>query len=235
VSLLLLAALALQDPFAGFPEGSWVILERLMKSDGREETRRERKTVVKDGVRIERDRGNGFEDDSVARHIHGKAPEDLKATSSREEDVTVGDRKIRCKVTEYADEREGVRVQIAVWRGADLKIPYRELQMDGPDIAAMPDVLRIEASVRNARGTETQRLKVVSLGEKLKVGARDVECVVEEVDAEAEQGGRKMSGTMKRWLSAAVPGHLVKRTLRADIAGKPVEQTEQAADFEVKK
>jgi len=238
--LLLQAEEGRRDPWSGFGVGSWVVVSRKTTTGGTTVERKEKSIIVavdKDTptreIQIEKD-GKFAPSTSRSTHSPGViAEKEMKAGASRQEELTVGSKKLACTVTEYQHEEKGVTAKLTLWKCADVKIPYRELAKDGADFALLPDVVKVELSLERENRKERHRLQVASLEDKVKVGDREIACVIEDWSGEEEKGAELREMKSRRWLSNEVPGRIVR--LEATYKGpKTQEMVQQALGFEVK-
>ncbi len=248
---LLLAATLLQappesrDPWAGFAAGTWAVFQKKNTLDGVTTVTREKHVLVAgDGDRLLHELwtevdGTLKRTSADIRHVPGLLPEEppMKILSSRSEDVAIGAATFPCAVVEYAGDFPGkqAKASITVWRSADLRVPYRELPKDGPDIALLPDVLRAEMETVAKDRRSTFSLRIVERDVKLGFGAREVGCVVEELKATEHRGAAKAEATLRRWLSNDVPGRVARSEFHATFGGKSQSMSEDVVDGDVKR
>lgn len=244
LALLILAVqdgAAARDPWAGFAPGSWVLTSRKTTAAGKTTERKEKSVILRhdgDGTNretlVEKD-GAFVQAASRVSHVPGAlAEKEMKAGASRTEELAVGPRKLSCAVTEYEHSEKGVTAKLTLWRCPEAKVPYRELAKDGADLALLGDVVRVDFSLERENRKETHRIRVVSLDENVKIGDRDVPCVLEEWWGEERKGGETRELQSRRWLSDAVPGRIVR--WEGSLKGpKPQEFVQQVLDFEVRR
>jgi hypothetical protein len=160
----------------------------------------------------------------------------MKASDSRDEALSIGDRKVDCRVIEYALEIPEVprTAKLTLWRAKDesVRTGYRELGAMGPNLLLAPDVVRAEYQVEEKKRSAKYTLQVVSLGEKVTVGKKQISCAVETVEMDRSDGID--TGAIKRWLSPEVPGHIVKMQVTLGKAGKEGTGESAVTDFEAK-
>lgn len=245
---LLLLALALQDaavrrdPWIGFGEGSWVVLARKVKDGEKVQETREKHLLLapRDGSpvrQVQKEKDGAFLPNTTETiHAQGVPLEGAEwgEAKTRSEELVVDGKTFACTVSEHVVEKGEARGKLAVWRSAAAKVPYREIVRDGPDMALMPDILRVEVSIDRGTRKDTHAVRVTALAEKLRVGTRDVTCAVEEWTADETRGTDTRKASFKRWLSDEVPGRVVKMEGKLVSAGKTVEMTVEASDFGVK-
>jgi hypothetical protein len=246
VAFLLLAQdpKPIRNPWAGFPDGSWSVIETVKTKEGKSTTEKRRFTV-----RIEADGGVTHlvskEEDKPAiffeerRHIEGATPESFGGKGSKPQavELKIGDRKIACDLTEHRHKDEAQRLEtgIRVWRTKEIRVPYRELMTPGPDLALDPDVVRVEATIKRGEETTDYRFGIVELEAKLTLSGSDVTCAVEEGTVEESEGTDVTKGKFRRWLSDSVPGRVVRSEARGEVKGKQQERIEQVTAFKVMK
>lgn len=249
-AVLLLAGFFIQDtamtrnPWAGFADGSWVIMENTMAVDQDKKTSRE-KTIVrltKDGaIRQEvcQEMDGGFGPPGSQRmHLQGSGAEKDAGTASKPKaaELQIGVRKIACEVTEYElkDATKDFEARTIVWRTKEVKIPYREMKRNGSDVALDTDIVQFEMNLKRGADAAAYKFRVVELDLKLKIGSQEVLCALEEGTAEETKGSRVLKATVRQWLSDAVPGRIVRMEVRGESNGKKVERIQRATDFEEK-
>lgn len=245
VLVLLVAALAqdaaLNDPWAGFGAGSWVVVAKKTTAAGTTTASREKQVILpRDGTGITRElfreEGGAFVSArSRLNHVPGVFGEtQLKVRGTRQEKLDVGGRILDCAVTDYdRGDEPGPVVRLSLWRSGGVKLPYRELPKDGADLALHPDTVKVELSIEREMSRERHVLQVVSLSERRKVGGREVDCTVEDWTVEDVRGGEPRAGKARRWLSDAVPGRVVRLEGSSTSAQGLREHIEEVTDFEV--
>lgn len=247
LTAILLTALALQDdetrrdPWAGFAAGSWVVISRKTTVAGKTTERKEKSVILPaDGAGTHREtfveKDGAFVPSAIrVSHVPGTVAEkQMKSGAVRTEELTVESKKLSCTVTDYQHEEKGVTAKLTLWRSAEAKVPYRELAKDGPDLALMSDIVKVEFSLERENRKETHRIQVVSLDDMVKVADREIACVLEVWSAEEVKGGETRSLQSRRWLSDAVPGRVVR--LEGSLTGpKPQEFVQQVVDFGAKR
>jgi hypothetical protein len=233
-----------RNPWAGFSNGSWAVIETTKTLDGKMSTDKQRYTVrvEADGivthlVSKEEDKPAIFFEER--KHIPGADPSVIGGVASNPKGVElkIGDRTIACELTEFeikggSDDGE---IRTSLWRTKDVRLPYRELKTGGRDIAVDPDVLRVEVTIKSGKMIDRFQFAIVQLNANLKVGGADVTCSVEEGTFEETDGTTVTKGTVRRWLSDSVPGRIVKSETRAERGDKKLERTEQVISFKVMK
>ncbi len=244
-ALLLQAPPESRDPWAGYAAGTWAVLLKKNTLDGVTTVTREKHVLVAgDGNRLRHELWTEVEGElkrtsADIRHVPGLLPEDapMKVVASRQEEVAIGSVKFPCAAVEYAGDvpEKQLKTSITVWRSADVRVPYRELPKDGPDIALLPDVLRAEVETVAKDRRTTFSLRIVERDVKLGFGAREVDCVVEELKATEQRGAGKIEATLRRWLSNDVPGHVARSEFHATFGAKSQTMTEDAVDGEMKR
>jgi hypothetical protein len=228
-----------RDPWEGFEVGSWVILRDHHSVDGKIQERVRKRVIAsyENGApklenTTQKD-GKFGKPDNWAIHVPGAFPEESAAVARRKETLSVGKAKLPCAVTEYVieEKKTGFKGKLVVWRSATAKVPYREIPGRPRDIALPGDILRAEYSfsARDMSGNWT--VAVVALEERLKVGNREVPCVVEQLTFDDKAEGQTVSGEGRRWLSREIPGHEARATLKGKLNGKALEAEKQALDF----
>jgi hypothetical protein len=233
-------------PWNGFPVGSWAVVQTSQVRDNVSTTTREKYTVAEirpDGpvLGFRKAVGDTFEEPGALLKPNCgslvEAQTQWKASEPTTEKLEIGGKPQECRVTVYFYENPEKKIlnRVAVWRSTVIKVPYRQLQRNGPDVALPPDVLRIEFHVQADDQYQKYDFRVTSLEAPIKVGDRDIPCVVEEGTVDVLRKGVATKGRLKRWLSDAVPGRVVKSEYAGEEAGKPVERTETMLSFEVKK
>lgn len=232
-----------RDPWYDSHIGDWVIVEQATTRDGMVEESR-LKHVRTDrldlGVAIStfEEVDNLFSDDEkeLTMHVPGKLPEAdpmFKKVGEQQDALEIDGRDVECTMTEYRFDRPAMRQEITVkiWRSPEFQIPYRELSSAGPDLAVMPDVLRLDYDVRTGDATQRATIRVVSTEAQLTIDGEPVQCFYEEGSAKVVQGPREVEGKIKRWLSPKIPGGQAKYESLVIINGKEVRITEQVVNY----
>ena len=232
-----------RNPWAGFPDGSFAVIESVTTNDGKTTTEKQRFTVQieKDGgvthlvSKEEKDPSIFFE---VRHHTPGNAPDKSWGTTSKPKpaELTLGGKKLACEITDYVHRDEGRRVEVRarVWRTRDLKVPYREIKRDGADIALDTDVVRFEMTSKTAEGSQKFTFAIVDPAAKITVGGKELPCQLEEGAAEESMGGQTLKATVRRWLTDAIPGRVARQEIRGEANGKKMERTETVLSWSTK-
>jgi len=234
------------EPWAGFPVGTWAVFETTNSVDGNATSERQKITVIAlEGTRpvlaMRKADGENFpEPDQFLTRREPGLPDQQpgwRASPERDEKLEIGGKKFACKVTEftYENKAKAIANRVTVWRTPDVKVPYREVKKMGADLALLADVVKIEFHVKNAKQMLNLDYRITGLDRKVKVGDREIACLLEEGVEEEQRAGLVRKATVRRWLSDAVPGRVVKSEYVGEEAGKPVERTEAVLSFEVKK
>jgi hypothetical protein len=113
-----------------------------------------------------------------------------------------------CVVVEYRGERRFVRA----WIVEGLSIPARDMPAV-PRLAAVPaDVVKVERAEGIGTTELTSTLEVQDLHAKVEAAGRTFDCVLETSMSVHEMAdGRRCLRSKRRWLSAEVPGHVVRQ------------------------
>ena len=109
-----------------------------------------------------------------------------------------------CEVTEYRDE---TRVATA-WTVDGLRIPARESYLGE---ALPPNVVRAIVVEKKGERVRAWRFDAVDLEAKVDAAGRTFTCVVEQEATRHEMPTSTIMKTRRRWLSAEVPGHVVRQ------------------------
>jgi hypothetical protein len=233
-----------RNPWSGFPDRSWAVIEKVTTVEGKAKTEKQRFTV-----RIEADGSVTHlvskEEHGTAiffeerRHIPGADPAVIGGFPSKPKKVELkfGDRTLACEMTEFEikNESKDGEIRASLWRTKDVRLPYREIETGARDLAVDPDVLRAEVTIKSGKMADRFQFSVVELNANLKVGGADVTCSVEEGTFEKTDGATMTKGTVRRWLSDSVPGRIVKSETRAERGGQKLERAEQVIAFKVMK
>ena len=230
-----------RNPWAGFPDGSWALIESV-DTQGKETTILRQKFIVRieTGGRVaclitqQDDAGDKPIRPRRSVHVPGVLVTELVGTASKtaSEKFQVGDRSIACERSDYELKDGDLDVRVTAWRTKELKIPYRELKRGmGRDLALDPDIVRLDLTLKRGADSETCSIKVVELDHKLAVDGKDLSCVVEEGTVDVKKGTRAYKGSVRRWLSNAVPGRVLRSEVRGEADGKKVERIERVISF----
>jgi len=223
----------LRDPWAGFQNGAWITFrekgtfgeqsaEMIKKhtlvsfSRGTSEVTEQRQTDNKFGP----PRSRGW-------HVPGRLPTKEQQVAIKDESFTVGRETFPCVVVEYVvdGDKAPPTAKIVFWRCKDIKLPYRELKCAGPDLALMPDVVRVKYEYSSsAKPPEHKSVRaefqVVSTHDELTIGERKINCVLEQGSLIEETASIKTIAQSQRWLSDEVPGRVVKHHGTAKVVNK---------------
>jgi hypothetical protein len=206
-------------PWAKFKEGSFVKTTVTMKMGGMDmETSQKQtlKTIGKDEVVIEIDMdipglGQQKRDQTLSLKGLPGSSED-KSKKVGDEEIECDGQKYKCEIWEYANEE----VTSKVWYCKDAKV--------------CGNVLKSEQNSK-AGGVESKiKMKVVKLSDKIKVGEKEIDCTVAEIETESEQ--MKLSG--KTWQNGDIPGFTVKSELKGTAQGLEGEVNTKIVEFEKK-
>jgi hypothetical protein len=222
--------------------GSWVLVESTSTIGDKVDTSREKYTLMAmEGPLASLSREPKAPQDPFLRDSAAAIESQDKWTESepREEKLAIDGKEFTCQVREYAGA--GVNKfgkfsnRARIWRSPGLKLPYREIQRNGPEIALHPDLLRLELELKNEdRGTrQFLDVRVTDLDDTLDIGGRKVACIVEEGKWEERRKGTTAL-TLKRWISDDVPGRIVRTESEGTSNDKPTRKTLAVVDFEVK-
>lgn len=108
-----------------------------------------------------------------------------------------------CQVVEFV----GAGQSLTAWVVEGVSIPAR--QVDSVDIP--PGVVRALRILRSPGRTTTIQVDVDDLQTTLEISGRRYDCVVETSSSIVECGTSRVVRARRRWLSAEVPGHLVRQ------------------------
>jgi hypothetical protein len=226
----------------GVGPGSWVLIESKTTTGDKVDTVREKYTLMAmEGPLASLTREPKAPNDPFLRDSAAGIESQDKWSESepKEEKLTIDGKEFTCQVRDYAGAGENkfgkFTNRARVWRSPGLKLPYREIQRNGPEIALHPDLLRLELELKNLdRGSrQFLDLRVTDLDETLDIGGRKVACIVEEGTWEERRKGTSAL-TLKRWISDDVPGRIVRTESEGTSNDKPTRKTLNVVDFEVK-
>ena len=248
VLALAAAVILLQDakpdrnPWGGFPDGSYVVLESERTIDAVKKTVREQITVdtgdeMTHSVGKYTEKGEPPIFFERRKHLPGKGVATLGGVVAKPaaEAVDIGGKSIDCEKIEYGYEKDGRKCKAVAWRTKEIKIPYREIQRDGGDLALDTDLVKFEMTATSGDDVETASFKIVERDVKVAVGDQEVACYVEEGRIEVKKGPITIKGTVKRWLSDAVPGRVVRFELKGEMNGKKIERLERVTGMRIAK
>lgn len=112
-----------------------------------------------------------------------------------------------CAVVEYKDETR----LVTTWAVAGLKIPARDMS-SGDGLVAVPEDVVRAIRVEKVRGRiRASRLDVLDLSERVDAAGRSFDCVVEISSWVDQSDTSSILRSKRRWLSAEVPGHVVRQ------------------------
>jgi len=232
-----------RDHWGGFNNGAWIISHK--KTSFREndiETTKKQVLVVNPAggsVLTEHLMSDGQfgPPRSLGWHVPGRLPTSEQRISTREEGFALGTRKLPCTVSEYVvdGEKDPPTAKLVFWRCEAIRVPYRELGCAGPDVAMMPDVVRIQFEYSsNADPAKPisvwADVQVVQMDDEVTIGQKKIRCVVERGTLIEETARGKATARFQRWLSDEVPGRVVKETATGEFLDK---KKSISGDFEM--
>lgn len=196
-------AVTVDRPLAGTPFSTTTDVLKSRRDDGLpqiESTRGSRSGHVEISV------GTG---DNV--HVKPFA-EGLKEISRRRETLTIKERRLDCDVVTYAGAEDSPkRMRLTVWLAAGLSLPVRRFW----GLEAFYDVpasaVRIEVSLEQPSRKSVATLEVLDLNQARTVNGVALDCVEQQIRSLVSvPGGTSCVRGRHEWLSAAVPGALVR-------------------------
>jgi len=240
-----------RNPWAGFPEGSWIVVEETGVRGSEKRETRTKLVLIKavgepssdgswSGEIAEFVQKNGeFPEKPKSHWVHvpGRDPErtpGAKLVKTRTENVKVDGVAHACEVKEYivSVPAKGIELTLVLWRRNGFDVPYREMQLtNSPDIAMGADVLRAQCTVKRAGSIETVSWQVQSLKDQQTVGGQLLACVREEAHMVEKAGGKTSRASARRWLSEKVPGHEVRVEEHGEIQGQKAKRIRQVTEF----
>jgi hypothetical protein len=174
---------ALQDPPSrwDFKAGSWVEMSTRL-------------------LKVDRPMVRVFRQDAPGQETRPKPFADGLGEVSRKKEEWQGR---PCEVIEYRDDtRTGI-----LWLVDGVRIPARDM-----DLRALPSnavrALRVE---RRRDRTYTSRVDVLELRAPIEAAGRRFDCVLESSTSTSEGPDSTVLRSKRRWLSAEVPGHVVRQ------------------------
>lgn len=211
-----------RDPWHGSKLGDWIIKESVDRVDAEEHVRRMK--IVRTDLIGERiclsiyaEENGAFQEKALKHDVHvlGTVPEEvpgIQLLNTSSEVLIIDGAEYPCEVEEYemSNEAKGVRLHFKVWSNPSVEIPYRELQTVGPDIAMLPNTLRLEFTMTSPRGSQEAWMQVASFDAVEEVEGKPIQCVYEEGAVTHTAGAQSLEGTVKRWLNKSIPGQMVK-------------------------
>lgn len=226
-----------RDPWAGHPVGAWVIHKEVRTLDGLKQERRTKSVITSfdkahAAFKVMNEENGAFKDTGAVRlHMYGLLPGSLPSKSSRKEKLTIEGKTIECQVEVYGKEENGRKVECTVWKSDAVKVPYRELDTGGPDVAMLPNVLRLDMDYQKDGDSGKYRMEVTILKQQEKIGDKTVDCVVEKGTYVEKTNRGAIDATVERWLCQDIPGHEAKFIIKGTMNGKPVVIEKVAVEF----
>jgi hypothetical protein len=113
-----------------------------------------------------------------------------------------------CLVIDYVSGHGTVRA----WVVEGMKIPARDMPALPRFVAVPADVVRVERAEAAAGSSVTMIQEVVEIDARIEAAGRAFDCVVEASWSTADlPSGTRCTRSRRRWLSAEVPGHVVRQ------------------------
>jgi hypothetical protein len=238
-----------ENGWSSFEKGSWAVFKKAMKIDGKAESSREKEVVAgfeKDCVNVDLlqevgakyvERGTAM----ISYRMAFMASANLFEEGKRpKETVEIAGKKLECMVQEFAFPPKGksqpFTLKIVVWRANNVKIPYTEIPNDA-NLAVPSDAVKLQLTFEGQdKRTKKYTGIVESFASELKIGNKDIKCVVlkwnlEDVDP---QTGKSVLDA-RVWLSADVPGCEVKSQANGRYRGQAFEIERIVEDYQAAK
>lgn len=219
-------------PWRGFGIGSWVKRTRLRKQGEKttEVTARFTLAELKDGAPMVKEESP--EGEGLTSHVPGWAPRKEWLKSKGTGILKIDSKEIPCTTLQYEweDAEKKIKGSATYWLAAEARVPYREIPLNGPDLALPPGVVKLRFENVGPKQEVRVDLEVRSFARKHLVGAREIPCVAEE--AAVREGPAE--GTLKRLLSDKVPGAEVEVVVEGKVRDVPFEMRQTVVDFEVR-
>lgn len=233
-----------RDPWFGFDEGSWIVLHEKKTLSDKSTDNKVKVLLVKleDNVprlaRIPELDGQFAEPKETFSNRPGGFPADSEIVARRKETLRVGEDKIGCGVVEYdiENKQSDFKAKLTVWRGGKAKLPYREIPTSaGNAPALLDDMVRAEYAYQYRGATVKYVVEVVDFAKSVKVGQRDLTCVLEKITFDETSKDKTFKGEGSRWLNSDVPGQEVRFQLKGSSNGVALEVERQVLDFKTSK
>ena len=248
VALLAAGAHASQapvSPWAGFGVGSWVVVHT--KTTGPEQSTEQRLKMIivrkRKGwpeVGVAQQIGGQFESRfRTGRQVIGFGPSQLgmKLVDSKAGHHVIDGERHACTVETHRvnDRKRRVARTLKLWQAKDVQVPYREIIVDrGANVALGANVVKAVYEVRSGESTTSYELEVTKLDDPVLVGGERLPCTVEQGTARTEQGAERRVVQTQRWLSARIPGHVVKLEGSFKVDGAEFRKMQHVESFQVK-
>ncbi|HEX7896684.1 MAG TPA: hypothetical protein VF950_02930 [Planctomycetota bacterium] len=127
----------------------------------------------------------------------------LQEVSRRKEDW----RGRPCEAIEYKDETR----HATLWIVEGVAIPARDMATGGRWVAVPSDAVRALRVEKKASATFTSKLDVLELSAPIEAAGRRFDCVLESTSSTYERPESTILRANRRWLSAEIPGHVVRQ------------------------
>lgn len=233
-----------RNPWHGFESGAWVVFQEKKTLDENTQTAKFKEVLVKyegDVPRLARiAEVNGVFGDAgeTFGRPQGGMPSESEIISRRQDTIKIGAQRLSCAVVEYeiVNKKSDFRASLIFWHNGKRALPYREVPASAGNPPALPgDVVRAEYAYHYLGASVKYTVEVVDFERTMKVGNRDITCLVEKLSFQETAKGKKVQGEGVRWLSADVPGHEVKLALKGTSNGVPLEIEKTVLDFQGRK
>jgi hypothetical protein len=223
--IALLLALAAQNPWHGYGEGSTIELKTTTTVDGKAEP-----AATKKLVRVKEERWS-LEGAEITQ-LEGWTPASasLEKTSSESAVRRLGIAEVECLLEKWKGGKDNRKLEVTLWMAKEKRAPSRDFPLPGPDASIEQGILAWETTIDTGGKTVKASSRIVG-HEKRTVGKVEILCFVEEISLETDDTLAKG----KRWLSADVPGHVVVSDVTGTSNGREMTQVVEVVAFEVKK
>ncbi len=222
--------------YAGFAPGSSVTVKETSAVDGEAKSQRLRHVIIDalPTIATYQDTGKGF-GEQPAETAPAAAPQTppqrrMKITAVGDETLTIDGKTYPCKVTTFGSPVE----EVTYWICPTAQVPYYEMAAEGPDLAVPPRTLKVQYVTRFGTEKVTNVLQVITFKAPLTIGDRTIDCVQLRLTGAGAMHRLPVAASGYTWLSAQVPGTIVKRTLSLTRGPTKIEFTREVETFETK-
>lgn len=208
-------------PWHGLKVGTWLEW-KVTETEGGETKKTQSKEVLevdKYGTKVKTyPMKDGKYDFSVDRTIVPRlgfnvlTDERAKLLETRKGKHKIDGKEHDCEIRKYRlqPDHKAPTANVEVLLVREMKIPARGLRVDeGPSVFLPSNVVGIDYEVKNKDITESYKMRVTSLKATRKVGAKNIDCVLEEGEVLITAADGTGKGKLQRWLSDTVPGRVV--------------------------
>jgi hypothetical protein len=154
------------------------------------------------------------------------------------ETVVIAGKKLDCTVYEFTriNKDPTYTARLTIWRASTVQIPYREILPNG-NLALPKDSVKVQLTFEDAQQRSEKATSIIEdFAAKLKVGTRELTCVVDKWHLEKlDPKAGKTVLDARIWHSSEVPGCMVKAFVEGSENGKTTVTERTVIDYQATK